>query len=107
MLLLLATCLLVSVGALWVEANDDTVGATRSVGWGDAGLNANDGVAVRTKARAAAEIPADLMVPREMGNCKCRHNGTTEDDQTTLMLRTYVHVGQGTERHNSQTKAEH
>ena len=62
MLLLLATCLLVSVGALWVEANDDTVGATRSVGWGDAGLNANDGVAARTKARAAAEIPADLMV---------------------------------------------
>ena len=61
LLLLLATCLLVSVEALWVGANDDTVGATRSVGWGDKGLNANDGVAARTKARAAAEIPADLM----------------------------------------------
>ena len=62
LLLLLATCLLVSVEALWVGTNDDTVGATRSVGWGDEGLNANDGVAPRTKARAAAEIPADLIV---------------------------------------------
>ena len=62
LLLLLATCLLVSVEALWVGAKDDTVGATRSVGWGDEGLNANDGVAARTKARAAA-IPADLIVP--------------------------------------------
>lgn len=69
MLLLLATCLLVSVEALWVGANDDTAGATRSEGCGDAGLKADDGVTARTTARAAAEIPADLMVslvPEEM-----------------------------------------
>ena len=71
MLLLLATCLLVSVEALWVGANDDTVGATRSVGWGDKGLNANDGVAARTKARAAAEIPADLIAFLGSGGMEC------------------------------------
>ena len=61
MLLLLATCLLVSVEALWVGAIDVTARAMRSVSCGDEGLNANDGVAARTKARAAAEILEGLM----------------------------------------------
>ena len=51
-------------------ANDDTVGATRSVGWEGEGLNASDGVAARTKARAAAEIPADLMAFLGSGGTK-------------------------------------
>ena len=42
-------------------AIDVTARAMRSVSCGDEGLNANDGVAARTKARAAAEILEGLM----------------------------------------------
>ena len=55
--LVAATCLLVSAEALLEGAYDDTVGAARRIGRGDAGLKASTGVAARRTARAAAIRP--------------------------------------------------
>lgn len=113
MLLLLATCLLVSVGALRVEANDDTAGATRSVGWGDAGLNADDGVAARTKARAAAEIPADLMVSwlwriaRGNGRAKGRMTTRRHACYATYVLVRRARGGGGPDQTAQRGEAKH